>query len=48
MEAVHVVGISVTILIVVYHLVLTNQLDRIEEKLKKIQEQLTTQTNAHK
>ena len=46
MESVHVVGIMVTILIVVYHIVLSNKLDRIEEKLNNIQKQLTTQTNA--
>lgn len=46
MESVHVVGITITILIVVYHLVLCNKLDRIEEKLDNIQKQLTTQTNA--
>ena len=48
MESVHVVGIMLTIMIVIYYIVLSNQLDRIEEKLKNIQKQLTTQTNAHK
>ena len=45
MESVHVVGIMVTILIMVYHLVISNKLDRIEEKLNNIQNQLITQTN---
>lgn len=45
MESVHVVGITVTILISVYYIVVSNQLDRIEEKLNNIQKQLTTQTN---
>lgn len=48
MESVHVVGIVLMILIIVYYFVLSNQLDRIEKKLSDIQKQFTTQTNAHK
>ena len=46
MESVLVVWIMVTVLIMVYYLVISNKLDKIEEKLNNIQNQLITQTNA--
>lgn len=46
METVHVAWITLTIVLMVYYLAISNKLDRIEKKLNNIKEQLATQTNA--
>lgn len=46
METVHVTWIMLNIVLIVYYLLISNKLDRIEKKLNNIQKQLATQTNA--